>query len=324
MGLLVEGKWHDRWYSTDDGRFRRSEAAVRNWITADGSAGPSGREGFEAQPGRYHLYVAYACPWAHRTLLMRKLKGLEDIVTLSVVHWFMGEQGWTFEDGPGVIPDEINGVHYLHELYTKTQPDYSGRVTVPILWDKERNTMVSNESAEIIRMFNSEFAALGAADHDFYPETLRSEIDALNDRIYPTLNDGVYRTGFATTQEAYEEAVVPLFETLDDLEQRLATRRFLTGASITEADVRLWPTLLRFDLVYHYHFKCNLRRLRDYPNLWGYTRDLWQQPGWRDTTNLKHAKDHYFQSHPTVNPTGVVPLGPVLDLDEPHARHKLG
>lgn len=322
MGLLIDGVWHDQWYDTDStgGRFERNEAKFRNWITADGRAGPSGEGGFAAEPGRYHLYVSWACPWAHRTLIYRKLKGLEDMISLSVTHWFMGEKGWTFADGPGVIPDPIHHADFIHQAYQAAVPDMTGRCTVPLIWDKQRNAIVTNESAEIIRMFNSAFDGVGAAPGDYCPEHLRDEIDSLNERIYHTVNNGVYKSGFATSQQAYEEAVEPLFDTLDFLEDRLSRQRYLCGDAITEADWRLLPTLLRFDLVYHGHFKCNRRRIVDYPNLWGYTRDLYQQPGIADTCNFAHAKRHYYESHDTVNPTGIVPLGPDVDFNTPHGR----
>lgn len=325
MGLLVDGQWQDKWYPTEEnkGHFIRSAAQFRNWITADGRAGLSGRDGFKAEAGRYHLYVSYACPWANRTLIFRKLKGLEDMVSLSVVHWHMAEQGWSFADGDGVIKDTVNDSDYLHEVYLKANNIYSGRVTVPVLWDKETNTIVSNESSEIIRMFNSAFNEIGAAEGDFYPEHLREEIDAINDRIYDTINNGVYRAGFATTQEAYEEAVIPLFESLDWLEKRLSTQRYLFGDATTEADWRLFTTLVRFDPVYHFHFKCNIRRLRDYSNLWAYTRDLYQHKGIAETVNMVHIKQHYYGSHESVNPSRVVPLGPELDFNEPHYREPL-
>jgi putative glutathione S-transferase len=281
MGLLVEGKWHDRWYDTktSGGRFVRSQSQFRHWVTADGSPGPTGKGGFKAEAGRYHLYVSWACPWAHRTIIYRKLKGLEGVISMSVVNAYMGPEGWTFEPGSGVVPDDVNGATRLHEIYTKADPNYSGRVTVPVLWDKQRDTMVSNESSEIIRMLNSAFNDVGGNDLDLYPAELRSEIDELNDFIYPNVNNGVYKAGFATEQAPYEEAVRSLFNALDQLEDRLATRRYLTGDRITEADWRLFTTLVRFDAVYVAHFKCNIRELRDYPNLWGYLRDLYQQPG---------------------------------------------
>jgi glutathionyl-hydroquinone reductase len=325
MGILIDGQWQDIWYPTDEtkGRFVRSAAQFRNWITADGTAGPSGRAGFKAEVNRYHLYVSYACPWANRTLIFRKIKGLEKMISLSVVHWHMAEEGWTFDDGEGVIVDPIFNAPYLRDIYLKANNIYSGRVTVPVLWDKKTNTIVSNESSEIIRMFNSAFDDLGAAEGDYYPENLRKDIEVLNTRIYDTINNGVYKAGFATTQEAYEEAVIPLFETLDWLEQRLLTRRYLIGNHITEADWRLFTTLIRFDPVYVGHFKCNLKRLADYPNLWAYTRDLYQQPGIAETINMIHIKNHYYGSHASINPSGVVPLGPALNFDSPHFRENL-
>ena len=322
MGLLVDGKWQDRWYDTriSEGRFVRKEAQFRNWVTADGSPGPSGSGGFEAGPGRYHLYVSYACPWAHRTLIFRAIKGLEDMISVSVVHWFMGESGWTFEDSE--LPDTVNQAQFMHQVYTAAQPDYTGRVTVPVLWDKHRGTIVSNESSEIIRMLNSAFDGVGAEPGDYYPEALRAEIDAVNDRVYHTVNNGVYRSGFATAQEAYEEAVGPLFESLDWLEDRLSGQRYLTGSAITEADWRLVTTLLRFDPVYVGHFKCNLKRIADYPNLSAYTRDLYQQPGIAETVRLDHIKAHYYGSHESINPTRIVPRGPVIDYGAPHDRDR--
>jgi putative glutathione S-transferase len=270
MGLLVDGHWTDRWYDTSasGGRFQRQESGFRNWVTSDGAPGPSGEGGFKAEPGRYHLYVSLACPWAHRTLIFRALKGLEQAISLSVVHWLMGENGWTFDDGPGVIPDPIGGAQRLYEVYLRSNATYTGRVTVPVLWDNERDVIVSNESSEIIRMMNSAFDHAGAAPGDFYPKELREQIDAVNARIYATVDNGVYRAGFATTQDAYEEAVQPLFETLDWLEKQLANSRYLCGKRLTEADWRLFTTLVRFDAVYVGHFKCNLRRLVDYENLW--------------------------------------------------------
>lgn len=326
MGLLVDGKWQDVWYDTKltGGKFKRTASAFRNWVTIDGSAGPSGSGRFKAENGRYHLYVSLACPWAHRTLIFRTLKGLEDAISVSVVHWYMGENGWTFQSGDGVIPDALNGSDFLYNVYTAARSDYTGRVTVPVLWDKQTKTIVSNESSEIIRMFNSAFDEVGAKLDDYYPEHLRGEIDALNERIYETVNNGVYRAGFATTQQAYEEAVGPLFETLDWLEQRLSTRRYLTGSTITEADWRLFTTLVRFDPVYVGHFKCNIRRIADYPNLLGYVCDLYQQPGIDKTVNMHHIKSHYYQSHGSINPTAVVPVGPNLDYSAPHNRADLG
>ncbi len=325
MGLLVDGVWQDRWYDTKSsgGRFKRKASAFRNWVTADGAAGPSGEGGFKAEAGRYHLYVSLACPWAHRTLIFRKLKGLEEIIPVSVVHWFMGEEGWTFEPGPGATGDAVNGATRMHQVYTKADPTYTGRVTVPVLWDKERQTIVSNESSEIIRMFNSAFDGLTGSTLDFYPEALREEIDAINQPIYDTVNNGVYKCGFATSQEAYEEAFDALFATLDDLEERLSRQRYLAGDRITEADWRLFTTLLRFDPVYHGHFKCNRQRISDYPNLWNYTRELYQVPGVAETVDLHHIKHHYYASHETINPTRIVPKGPAIDFALPHDRDRL-
>ena len=302
----------------------RRETQFRNWITADGAPGPSGEGGFRAAPGRYHLYVSLACPWAHRTVIFRRLKGLEQVVGLAVAHWENLADGWTFAPAAGVIPDTVNGVRYLYELYTKARPTYTGRVTVPVLWDRERGTIVNNESAEIIRMLNSAFDGVGAAPGDYYPPALRAEVDAVNARVYETFNNGVYRCGFAGSQEAYDEAVVPLFETLDWMEARLAGQRFLCGDRLTEADWRAFTTLLRFDLVYYAHFKCNLRRLADYPNLWAYTRDLYQHPGVAATVDLDHIKRHYYGSQRRVNPSGIVPIGPVIDFSVPHGRERLG
>ncbi len=326
MGLLQDGKWVDRWYDTKstDGHFVRKAPKFRNWITPDGAAGPSGDAGFKAEPGRYHLYVSYACPWAHRTLIYRALKGLEAMISVSVVNWFMGENGWTFHHGPGVVSDPVNGAEFLHQVYTAALPDYSGRVTVPVLWDKKTGTIVSNESSEIIRMFNSAFDGIGARAGDYYPESKRAEIDALNDRIYGAVNNGVYKCGFATTQAAYDEAIGPLFDTLDTLDARLATQRFLIGNDITEADWRLFTTLVRFDPVYVGHFKCNVRRIDDYANLSGYLRDLYQQPGVAATVHMDHIKNHYYGSHETINPSRIVPRGPEVDFDAPHDRAKLG
>jgi len=325
MGRLVDGVWQDRWYDTAEsgGRFIRSESQFRNWITADGSRGPSGRGGFKAELGRYHLYVSLACPWAHRTLIFRALKGLEGFVSVSVVNWFMGAEGWTFDGGPGAVPDTVNGATRLYQVYTKADPKYSGRVTVPVLWDKRGGTIVSNESSEIIRMFNSAFDGVGAKAGDYYPQDLREEIDGLNATIYGRVNNGVYRCGFATTQAAYEEAVLPLFATLDELEARLSRQRYLCGGRITEADWRLFTTLIRFDAVYVGHFKCNIRRIAGYPALCGYTRELYQWPGVRETVNFQHIKHHYYESHKTINPTGIVPVGPALDYDAPHGRDRL-
>ena len=319
MGLLIDGKWHDQWYDTTatGGRFLRQDAQLRDWVTSDGEPGPTGKGGFKAEPGRYHLYVSLACPWAHRTLIFRKLKGLEDAVTLSVVHWYMGANGWTFAEGPGVVPDSVNGAQFLHQVYTAAEPAYSGRVTVPVLWDKTTGAIVSNESSEIIRMFNSAFDGCGAAAGDYYPADLRGEIGALNKRIYDTVNNGVYKAGFATVQAAYEEAIEPLFETLDWLEARLAGHRYLCGERLTEADWRLFTTLVRFDAVYVGHFKCNIRRIADYPRLWAYVRRLYQVPGVAETVNFRHIKGHYYESHKTINPSGIVPVGPEIDFAAP-------
>lgn len=325
MGLLIDGKWHDQWYDTaaSGGRFIRSESQFRNWITPDGSPGPSGEGGFEAESGRYHLYVSLACPWAHRVLIMRALKGLEDMISVSVVHWLMREDGWTFAEGPGVIPDDLNHARFLHQVYTAAQPDYSGRVTVPILWDKERRTIVNNESSEIIRVLTGAFDQVGAKPGNYYPANLRAEIDTVNTRVYDGFNNGVYKAGFATSQAAYDEAVVVVFETLDWLEERLARQRYLMGKQLTEADIRLFTTLVRFDEVYHGHFKCNRRRIVDYPNLWGFTREIFQLPGVATTVNMEHIKRHYYESHQTINPTGVVPIGPAPDFAAPHGRDAL-
>jgi putative glutathione S-transferase len=322
MGLLIDGVWHEQEPSKADsaGRFLRPETAFRNWVTPDGRPGPSGHDGFAAASGRYHLYVSLACPWAHRTLIMRALKGLETIVPISVTHWLMGNQGWTFAAGEGVIPDTLFNSRAMHEVYARADGSYSGRASVPVLWDRHTQTIVNNESAEIIRMFGSAFDAVGAKPGDYYPADKRAEIDAINARVYDTLNNGVYKAGFAATQDAYEDAVIPLFDTLDWLEERLSRSRFLLGASLTEADIRLFTTLIRFDSVYHGHFKCNLRRIVDYRNLWAYTRDIYQWPGIAATVNLTHIKRHYYMSHRQINPTGIVPMGPVLNLDEPVER----
>lgn len=319
MGLLVHGEWQDRWYDTEStgGRFVRRESSFRDWIRADGSTP------FEPQVGRYHLYVSLACPWAHRTLIFRKLKGLEEVISLSVVEPFMGAEGWTFGTAEGSTPDAIHRARKLSEIYVLADPHYTGRVTVPVLWDRKNGTIVNNESSEIIRMFNAEFDSLGAAKIDFYPAELRGEIDSVNDFVYPRVNNGVYRCGFATTQEAYAEAFEELFEALDSLERRLASRRYLVGDRITEADWRLFTTLVRFDPVYVGHFKCNRLRIADYPNLSGYLRELYQIPAVAETVNFAHIKEHYYRSHKAINPTGVVPLGPEIDLTSPHGRDHL-
>ncbi|WP_201541258.1 glutathione S-transferase family protein [Psychrobacter faecalis] len=322
MGLLVDGQWQDKWYDTEasGGRFVREDAGFRNWVTADGSAGPTGVGGFKAEANRYHLYVSLACPWAHRTTIYRKLKGLEDMISLSVVHPFMGDKGWTFAEGAGVIADPIVNASYLYEVYVAAKPDYTGRVTVPILWDKKTNTIVSNESSEIIRMLNSAFDEVGATDVSFLPSELLAEIDTVNEFVYSAVNNGVYKAGFATTEAAYKEAVVMLFDALDTLEVRLADQRYLLGDTITEADWRLFTTLVRFDAVYVGHFKCNIRRIVDYPNLWGYLRDLYQVPGIAETVSIEHIKAHYYTSHANINPTRIIPVGPLLDFNEPHDR----
>lgn len=325
MGLLQNGQWVDQWYDTktSGGRFVRKAPQFRSWITPDGDAGPSGDGGFAAAPGRYHLYVSLACPWAHRTLIFRALKGLEEMISISVVHWYMAEHGWTFQAGDGVVADPVNNAEFMYQVYTAAMSDYSGRVTVPVLWDKQTNTIVSNESPEIIRMFNSAFDGAGATAGDYYPEALRAEINTLNERIYDTVNNGVYKAGFATTQEAYDEAVTPLFDTLDYLEERLASKRYLTGSTITEADWRLFTTLVRFDPVYVGHFKCNIRRIADYTHLSGYVRDLYQQPGVAETVNMQHIKNHYYASHESINPARIIPAGPVVDFSLPHDRAQI-
>ena len=322
MGLLQDGKWVDQWYDTKSsgGRFVRKAPQFRNWITPDGAAGPSGHDGFKAQADRYHLYVSLACPWAHRTMIFRTLKGLEDMISVSTVHWYMADKGWTFQPGDGVVPDSVNNAEYMYQIYTAALSDYSGRVTVPVLWDKQTKTIVSNESPEIIRMFNSAFDNIGAKAGDYYPKALRAEIDQINERVYESVNNGVYKCGFATTQAAYDESIVPLFDTLDWLDQRLSSQRYLTGNAITEADWRLFTTLIRFDPVYVGHFKCNIRRIADYPNLSGYVRDLYQQPGIAETVNMQHIKDHYYASHESVNPSRIVPAGPDTDFMATHDR----
>jgi glutathionyl-hydroquinone reductase len=320
MGMLVEGIWRDQHVRTKDGRFVRAETQFRNWITEDGRPGPSGEGGFKAEAGRYHLYVSLACPWAHRTLIMRKLKGLEKAIGVSVVHWHMAEQGWEFKEGPGITGDRLYGHEYLHQLYTHAKPGYTGRASVPVLFDRETRTIVNNESAEIIRMLNGAFAKVGARGRDYYPEPLHATIDAVNALVYEHINNGVYKAGFARRQEAYEEAATALFRALDELDDHLAGQRYLAGDQLTEADIRLFTTLVRFDPVYVGHFKCNLRRLVDYPHLWPYARELYQLPGVADTVDFHHIKHHYYESHGSVNPTGIVPLGPLLDWDEPPGR----
>lgn len=325
MGQLVDGVWHDTWYETKStgGHFKRSESAFRNWVTPDGSPGLTGKGGFPAQSGRYHLYVSLACPWAHRTLLMRQLKGLTDHITVSVVHPLMLDHGWTFgTDFEAATGDSLYQHEFLYQLYLHAMPDYSGRVTVPVLWDTEQHTIVSNESADIIRMLNSAFDDVGATAGDYYPEALRAQIDELNGWIYDKVNNGVYKAGFATSQSAYDESATTVFAALSDLESILAKQRYLTGEQLTEADLRLWTTLIRFDPVYHTHFKCDKYRLSDYPNLFGFLRDIYQMPGIADTVDMAHIRHHYYRSHGTINPHGVISMGPEQDLNQPHHRDK--
>ena len=305
------------------GEFIRKASGFRNWVTADGSAGPSGEGGFAAEAGRYHLYISYACPWAHRTMIFRALKGLTDAISVSVVHPLMPSTSWYFGEYPGSTPDSVNGAATMREVYQIADPDFDGVVTVPVLWDKKRQTIVNNESSEIIRMLNTAFDHLGNADVDFYPEALRSEIDEINDVVYESVNNGVYRSGFATSQSAYEAAFDALFDTLESLEDRLSKQRYLVGSQITEADWRLFVTLVRFDPVYHGHFKCNKRRLIEYPNLWNYMLELYQVPGVAETIDMQQVKYHYYASHGSVNPTGVVPKGPEVDYTAAHNRHAL-
>jgi glutathionyl-hydroquinone reductase len=319
MGLLIEGEWHDKWYDTKStgGRFIRESSQFRNWISADGNSG------FKAEAGRYHLYVSLACPWAHRTLIFRRLKKLENLVSISVVNPYMGANGWTFEPDESCVADTVNNKKYLYEIYKLARNDYTGRVTVPVLWDKHEQTIVSNESADIIRMLNSEFNALGGDHVDYYPDTLRDEVDTINEQVYEYINNGVYRCGFATSQEAYEEAFEQLFGMLDELEIRLGRQRYLAGSHLTEADWRLFTTLVRFDPVYVGHFKCNRRRIADYYNLSNYLRELYQYPDIEPTVNFRHIKRHYYQSHPNINPARIVPLGPEQNLHAPHDRERL-
>lgn len=316
MGLLVDGKWHDKWYDTEknDGRFIREESQFRNWITTDGSAGPTGEGGFKAEAGRYHLYISNACPWANRAMIMRKLKGLEEMISVSVVHPLMAENGWTFEEDEDVVPDPVGNVDYLYEVYTRVEPDYSGRVTVPVLYDLKQDKIVNNESSEIMRILNSAFDEVRAEEGDYYPEELREEIDQINDKVYNAINNGVYKAGFATKQEVYEEEVTKLFEALDEVESILEQQPYLVGSRITEADWRLFTTLIRFDSVYHGHFKCNFKRITDYENIWSYTKELYNWPGVSETINFRHIKEHYYRSHKNINPTGIVPEGPKLDF----------
>jgi putative glutathione S-transferase len=316
MGLLQEGQWVDQWYETKsaDGKFLREDSQFRYWITPEGSGNLSQSDSFPAATDRYHLYISHACPWAHRAVIFRALKGLEKIISMSIVHWHMGEQGWTFQHDKYAHGDQVNNAKFLHQIYTKADPNYSGRVTVPVLWDKEKSTIVSNESSEIIRMMNSSFDHLGASPGDFYPEEKQKEIDSLNDRIYTAVNNGVYKAGFATSQEAYEQAVTSLFETLDWLEEKLHGQKYLTGSELVESDWRLFTTLIRFDAVYVGHFKCNIRRIADYTNLSKYLNDLLKHPGVSKTIQMDHIKNHYYGSHSSINPSGVVPIGPALDF----------
>lgn len=323
MGLLVNGQWKNQWYDTDssDGEFIREDAQYRHWVTPTGEAGVTGKSGFVAEAGRYHLYVSLACPWAHRTLIFRELKQLHDMISVSVVHPHMLDNGWTFQQGvEGATGDHLYGSDYMYQLYTRNQPNYSGRVTVPVLWDKQQECIVNNESADIIRMLNSAFNHLTNNHEDYYPQQHRTAIDEINESIYHAVNNGVYRAGFATTPEAYEHAVAVLFECLDELDQRLSSQRYLVGETLTEADWRLFTTLIRFDAVYVGHFKCNVRRIADYPHLSAYLRDLYQHDNVKQTVNLFHIKQHYYYSHDTINPTRIVPVGPVLNVDQPHGR----
>ena len=324
MGLLVEGVWQQDGVRTKDGHFIRPAPRFRSWVTPDGSAGPSGEDGFKAAADRYHLYVSLACPWAHRTVIFRKLKALENIISMSVVSPDMLKDGWTFNKEEGSTGDDVNGKSKLSEIYLLADPKYTGRVSVPVLWDKERKTIVNNESSEIIRMLNSAFDAFSNVRSDYYPQALRGQIDRLNDLVYSNINNGVYRAGFATTQEAYEQAFRNVFDALDEIEQTLSQQRYLVGSTITEADWRLFPTLVRFDAVYYAHFKCNWRHIYEYPNLSNYLRDLYQQPGVAETVSLAQIKRHYYGSQRQVNPTGIVPVGPQLDFSAPHDRARFG
>jgi glutathionyl-hydroquinone reductase len=321
MGELIDGVWVTNAMDSviKDGVLHRPPSIFRNWLTADGSA-PVGARGYKAEAGRYHLYVSLACPWAHRTLIMRNLKGLASMISVSIVNWLMAEDGWTFASGEGVIPDTINGADKLRDIYLLADPHCTSRVTVPVLWDKATKTIVSNESAEIIRMFNSAFDQIGAKEGDYYPAPLRAEIDAVNARVYPGLNNGVYMAGFARKQEAYEEAAERVFATLDWLERRLSRHDYLVGDTLTEADIRTFTTLVRFDAVYYGHFKCNRRAIVDYPAIWNFTRRLYQHPDIRPTVNFTHIKRHYYMSHRWINPTGIVPIGPERDFDAPIER----
>ena len=323
MGLLVDGKWQDKWYDTgkSGGKFQRDEAKFRNWVTVDGTAGPSGKDGFKAESGRYHLYVSYACPWAHRALIFRAIKGLTDHISISVVHPEMLGEGWIFEtDFDGATGDTLFGLPYMREVYLKDTPDMTGRVTVPVLWDKETGQIVSNESSEIIRMFNSAFDGITGNTNDYWPAELRDQIEAINTRVYDTVNNGVYNAGFATTQEAYDEAVGPLFDSLDWIEGILSENRYLAGDTLTEADWRLFTTLVRFDKVYHTHFKCNRKQITEYPHMWAYVRELYQHPAVAKTVHFDHITRHYYYSHDMINPNRIVPIGPQPDFLMPHGR----
>jgi putative glutathione S-transferase len=323
MGLLVNGAWQEDISRTTGGRFVRPSSSFRNFVTADGSAGPSGEGGFPAEAGRYHLYISLACPWAHRTLIFRTLKKLDAVISVTNAEPLYGKTGWEFGTAHGGSPDTVNGKRTLAEIYLLADPHYTGRVSVPVLWDKKRRTIVNNESSEIIRMLNSAFAAFTDVQTDYYPAGLRAEIDRINDLVYPTVNNGVYRAGFATSQDAYEEAARGIFATFDQLEERLSRQRYLVGPQMTEADWRLFTTLIRFDSVYYSHFKCNLRRVADYPNLWNYLRELYQVPGIAETVSIDHIKRHYYGSQRQVNPTGIVPIGPQIDFNKPHDRARL-
>ena len=324
MGLLIDGKWQDGWYENSaDGEFEREQTQRREWITADGSPGPGGQPAVKAEAGRFHLYVSLACPWAHRTLIYRKLKKLEPLIDVSIVSWLMAEHGWTFDKSTGSSGDALNDLQYLHQLYTIDDKSYTGRVTVPVLWDRQQQCVINNESAEVIRIFNNAFDELTGSKLDLYPEPLRNEIENLNERIYPKVNNGVYRAGFATTQKAYEAAFDELFSELDWLEQRLGQQRYLTGEFLTEADWRLFTTILRFDVVYHGHFKCNLRRVEDYPNLSNWLRELYQWQGIAETVDFTHIKSHYYASHRHINANGIIPKGPRMALDRAHDRERL-
>jgi putative glutathione S-transferase len=326
MGFLIDGVWSEEWNDTvkTDGRFVRENAGFRHWVTADGAAGPSGDAGFPAESGRYHLYVSHACPWAHRTIIFRHLKQLTDHISVSVVHPLMFDQGWSFDSDDHATGDHLYGKKFLHEVYTFGHPQASGRVTVPVLWDKHKACIVSNESAEIIRMFNAAFNALTGNHDDYWPELLRDEIESVNQDIYDNINNGVYKAGFATSAAAYQDAVRALFAALDRMESRLQQSRYLMGTQVTEADWRFFTTLVRFDPVYVGHFKCNLRRIADYPALTGYLRDLYQTPGIAETVVMDHIKQHDYKSHRQINPTAIVPLGPVLDYHAPHGRGQPG